>query len=99
MSNPDSCPGDRPENGAHPIDGFIHRRMTTILAARRKGESVRDPNSSVVQKVEELVEDLRYLGIDERRVKVGTNVARMDFTRAVLQIRQSRPEDFGAETA
>lgn len=99
MSNADSYPGDRPERGPHPIDGFIHRHMTTIMAARQRGESVRDPNSRVVQRVEGFVEDLRYLGIEEKRIRVGANVARMDLTAAVWQIHKSKPEDFGAETA
>jgi hypothetical protein len=100
MSSPDSYPGDRPENrGAHPIDSFIHRHVTTIVAGRQHGEDVRDPDSRVARRVDGFTESLRYLAIDEQRIRIGTTVAHMNFAAEAQQLRRSKPEDFGAETA
>ena len=98
MHRPDSYPGEPPvERGAHPIDGFIYRHMTTIIAARREGESVRDPDSEVARRSAELADSLHYLGIHPQRVRIGSAKAHMDFAQMASTIRRSKPEDFGAE--
>ncbi len=96
--SPDTYPGERPQmRDAHPIDGFIHRHMTSIIIGRREGETVSDPNSSVAQRAAEFAESLDFLGIEQQRIRIGTAVAHMDFARQASQLRKMTPEDFSAE--
>lgn len=82
---------------AHPIDGFIHRHMTTIIAGREEGETVSDPESAVAQRAAEFADSLHFLGIEEQRIRIGTAVAHMDFASQASRLRRMKPEDFSDE--
>ncbi len=95
----DTYPGPKPvSQDAHPVDGMILGRVTAIIADRAPGDNMGDAGSPARGRAIEFFDGLLDLGIDLQRIRVGSAIAQMDFSRGMSTMHRIRPEDFSAET-
>jgi hypothetical protein len=66
--------------------------------ASRPGDNAGHPRSEIRQEALEYFDGLLDIGIDLQRIRVGSAIAQIDFSRGMSAMRRARPEDFDAQT-